>query len=85
MLSNLYKNKHNVKVFIDEYYIILTLPWYGNWIAWCRHVTSWTSRDGCVLSACSIFSSPVQSTGRAIVLTLASAFAFVLAFPSRHF
>ena len=38
-----------------------------------------------------IFSSPVQSTGRAIVLTLASAFAFALvlalalAFPSRHF
>ena len=30
-------------------------------------------------------SSPVQSTGRAIVLTLASAFAFTLAFPSRHF
>ena len=32
-------------------------------------------------------SSPVQSTGRAIVLTLASAFAFALAltFPSRHF
>ena len=39
----------------------------------------------------SLFSSPVQSTGRAIVLTLASAFAFALAlvlalaFPSRHF
>ena len=35
----------------------------------------------------SVFSSPVQSTGRAIVLTLASAFALVLvlAFPSRHF
>ena len=34
-----------------------------------------------------IFSSPVQSTGRAIVLTLASVFALalVLAFPSRHF
>ena len=30
-----------------------------------------------------VFSSPVQSTGRAIVVTLASAFA--LAFPSRHF
>ena len=35
----------------------------------------------------SIFSSPVQSTGRAIVLTLASAFALALPlpFPSRHF
>ena len=32
-----------------------------------------------------IFSSPVQSTGRAIVLTLASAFALPLPFPSRHF
>ena len=42
-----------------------------------------------------IFSSPVQSTGRAIVLTWASAFALALAlalvlalalpFPSRHF
>ena len=32
-----------------------------------------------------IFSSPVQSTGRAIVVTLASAFALALAFPSRHF
>ena len=37
------------------------------------------------------FSSPVQSTGRAIVVTLASAFALALAltlalpFPSRHF
>ena len=30
-----------------------------------------------------LFSSPVQSTGRAIVVTLASALAF--AFPSRHF
>ena len=30
-------------------------------------------------------SSPVQSTGRAIVVTLASAFALALAFPSRHF
>ena len=35
----------------------------------------------------SVFSSPVQSTGRAIVVTLASAFALalVLPFPSRHF
>ena len=40
-----------------------------------------------------IFSSPIQSTGRAIVVTLASAFALALAltlplplpFPSRHF
>ena len=34
-----------------------------------------------------VFSSPVQSTGRAIVLTLASALALLLAlpFPSRHF
>ena len=32
-----------------------------------------------------VFSSPVQSTGRAIVVTLASAFALALAFPSRHF
>ena len=36
-----------------------------------------------------VFSSPVQSTGRAIVVTLSSAFAFALAlalaFPSRHF
>ena len=34
-----------------------------------------------------IFSSPVQSTGRAIVVTLASALALTLAlpFPSRHF
>ena len=36
-----------------------------------------------------IFSSPVQSTGRAIVVTLASAFALALTlalpFPSRHF
>ena len=40
-----------------------------------------------------VFSSPVQSTGRAIVVTLASAFAFALALalalplplPSRHF
>ena len=30
-----------------------------------------------------VFSSPVQSTGRAIVVTLSSALA--LAFPSRHF
>ena len=29
-------------------------------------------------------SSPLQSTGRAIVLTLASAFALALAFPSRE-
>ena len=33
----------------------------------------------------SVFSSPVQSTGRAIVLTLASALALTLPFPSRHF
>ena len=32
-----------------------------------------------------IISSPVQSTGRAIVVTLASAFALALPFPSRHF
>ena len=34
-----------------------------------------------------LFSSPVQSTGRAIVVTLASALALALtlAFPSRHF
>ena len=32
-----------------------------------------------------VFSSPVQSTGRAIVVTLSSAFALALAFPSRHF
>ena len=38
-----------------------------------------------------LFSWPVQSTGRAIVVTLASAFALALAltlalpFPSRHF
>ena len=34
-----------------------------------------------------VFSSPVQSTGRAIVVTLASALALPLAlpFPSRHF
>ena len=34
-----------------------------------------------------VFSSPVQSTGRAIVVTLASALALTLAipFPSRHF
>ena len=33
------------------------------------------------------FSSPVQSTGRAIVVTLASVFALALPlpFPSRHF
>ena len=38
------------------------------------------SNKHCLLS---LFSSPVQSTGRAIVVTLASALA--LAFPSRHF
>ena len=32
-----------------------------------------------------VISSPVQSTGRAIVVTLASALALPLAFPSRHF
>ena len=34
-----------------------------------------------------LFSSPVQSTGRAIVVTLASALALalLLPFPSRHF
>ena len=32
-----------------------------------------------------IFSSPVQSTGRAIVVTLAFALALPLPFPSRHF
>ena len=32
-----------------------------------------------------IFSSPVQSTGRAIVVTLASALPLPLPFPSRHF
>ena len=39
------------------------------------------------LSSGLLFSSPVQSTGRAIVVTLVSAFAFalVLPFPSRHF
>ena len=44
---------------------------------------------GTVSLTCSQFlvSSPVQSTGRAIVVTLASAFALalVLPFPSRHF
>ena len=38
-----------------------------------------------LFSAISIFSSPVQSTGRAIVVTLASALALPLPFPSRHF
>ena len=32
-----------------------------------------------------IFSSPVQNTGRAIVVTLAFALALPLPFPSRHF
>ena len=32
-----------------------------------------------------VFSSPVQSTGRAIVVTLASALALALPFPSRNF
>ena len=32
-----------------------------------------------------LFSSPVQSTGRAIVLTLASAFTLALAFPLLSF
>ena len=32
-----------------------------------------------------IFSSPVQSTGRAIVVTLSSALPLLLPFPSRHF
>ena len=50
MLSNLYKNKQNVKVFIQEYNIInVTLVWLLDLM-----VTSRTSRDGCVLSACSI-------------------------------
>ena len=35
--------------------------------------------------ACIVFSSPVQSTGRAIVLTLALALTLALPFPSRHF
>ena len=45
-------------------------------------------KQGCMLSPV-IFSSPVQSTGRAIVVTLASALAIALPlallFPSRHF
>ena len=51
----------------------------------------WSVR-GCVVCAwVTLFSSPVQSTGRAIVLTLASALALALTlalplpFPSRHF
>ena len=43
----------------------------------------------CVRGCVTLFSSPVQSTGRAIVLTLASALALALTlalpFPSRHF
>ena len=44
--------------------------WVGGWV-------------GVPLKA--LFKSPVQSTGRAIVVTLASALALALAFPSRHF
>ena len=38
-----------------------------------------------IFCPCLVFSSPVQSTGRAIVVTLASALALPLPLPSRHF
>ena len=55
------------------------------------HIAFGACVGGCMRRWVTLFSSPVQSTGRAIVVTLASALALALMlplplpFPSRHF
>ena len=69
--------------------ICLLVTWLFGSNKWCKLNNHVISTQKCIdyIEKMVIFSSPVQSTGRAIVLTLASAFALALAlaFPSRHF
>ena len=57
---------------------------FNVWLPYIEIIDKTPNTDDVIAS---FFSSPVQSTGRAIVLTLASAFplALAFAFPSRHF
>ena len=54
------------------------------WAVISQILTKLSSKDLLVFSI-ALISSPVQSTGRAIVLTFASAFALALPFLSRNF